>query len=374
MATARQIRANCLNSQKSTGPKSEEGKRASRANALKHGLAGAGVVLPDEEAGAVAQRKEAWRSGYTLADAEDEWLYDQLVVSTVRVDRCQKHETTLRSYHALRASSCWDDDRGLEAEELGARLSKKPAVVARMLEMTTQGCDWLIGRWRALAAALDEGRGWTEAEKSLALDLLGTPPELRGPAADPNEGDPAYDPEGDREVAAAEIERLGRKKAEVLDLLDEAERDAAVHGIELKTPKTLALLRRYEAACMRRFQWARNLLRGGSRRETVRASEPAFRFQPATPPPPPTSGMSDEEFLAFERGLFGKLFASGPPLDDPADGDPEEAPAPAPTSTPAKAHVPVSASPVLPVTAAQPPRPLNRKARRAAQKLAAQRR
>ena len=39
------LAANRLNAQKSTGPRTEEGKSRSRANALKHGLC-ASVVVP----------------------------------------------------------------------------------------------------------------------------------------------------------------------------------------------------------------------------------------------------------------------------------------------------------------------------------------
>ena len=44
------IAANRLNSARSTGPRTDAGKAASRANALKHGLTGAGVVMTDEQA------------------------------------------------------------------------------------------------------------------------------------------------------------------------------------------------------------------------------------------------------------------------------------------------------------------------------------
>ena len=43
------ILANQANSKLSTGPKTPEGKEKSRANALKHGMTGAGVVLPNED-------------------------------------------------------------------------------------------------------------------------------------------------------------------------------------------------------------------------------------------------------------------------------------------------------------------------------------
>ena len=49
MATERQIAANKLNAQKSTGPKSEEGKAKSCLNRLSHGFASNATVVPGED-------------------------------------------------------------------------------------------------------------------------------------------------------------------------------------------------------------------------------------------------------------------------------------------------------------------------------------
>ena len=49
MSTAKQIAANQLNAQKSTGPRTELGKRASRVNARTHGLTGQIILRTDEE-------------------------------------------------------------------------------------------------------------------------------------------------------------------------------------------------------------------------------------------------------------------------------------------------------------------------------------
>src|ERR1035438_5910488 len=49
MATPAQIAANQANAQKSTGPRSPEGKSASRFNALKHGIDAASLVIPGED-------------------------------------------------------------------------------------------------------------------------------------------------------------------------------------------------------------------------------------------------------------------------------------------------------------------------------------
>ena len=48
MASDQQIAANRLNAQKSTGPRTAEGKAQVGSNALKHGLTGKQIVLPDE--------------------------------------------------------------------------------------------------------------------------------------------------------------------------------------------------------------------------------------------------------------------------------------------------------------------------------------
>src|ERR1019366_8525253 len=49
MTTPAQITANRANAQKSTGPRSAEGKSASRFNALKHGIDAASLVIPGED-------------------------------------------------------------------------------------------------------------------------------------------------------------------------------------------------------------------------------------------------------------------------------------------------------------------------------------
>src|ERR1035441_8243448 len=49
MATPAQLTANRANAQKSTGPRSVEGKSASRFNALKHGIDAASIVIPGED-------------------------------------------------------------------------------------------------------------------------------------------------------------------------------------------------------------------------------------------------------------------------------------------------------------------------------------
>src|SRR5260370_41549208 len=99
-----------------------------------------------------------------------------------RMGRCGKLFDILCDGYATRAQLCWDQDRRLEAEDLAARLRRDPSRNALKLQRTSQGCALMIARWQALGRILRETGTWTEAQRSLALDLLGVPPELRAGA------------------------------------------------------------------------------------------------------------------------------------------------------------------------------------------------
>ena len=68
MATERQRKANRQNSRHSTGPKTAEGKAASRTNAIKHGLSGSSVFDEDELR---ALTESAMAVGYSAVAAEE---------------------------------------------------------------------------------------------------------------------------------------------------------------------------------------------------------------------------------------------------------------------------------------------------------------
>jgi hypothetical protein len=126
------------------------------------------------------------------------------VLSSLRVDRCAKDDMALRAHQPERAAVAWDDDRRLDVEEIAASWSRRPALIARRLTRTRQGCEWMIERWGALRAVAEAGVAWDEAQTKLALDLLGVPTELRNAlafeAAQPSAA-----------LAAREVELLERR-------------------------------------------------------------------------------------------------------------------------------------------------------------------
>ena len=57
---------------------------------------------------------------------------------------------------------------------------EKPAGIVRRLESTTEGCRWLLDRWRELRELIDSPVGWLPPQKLKAIRLLGKQPLQAG--------------------------------------------------------------------------------------------------------------------------------------------------------------------------------------------------
>jgi hypothetical protein len=79
MATPAQIAANRLNAMKSTGPRTVEGKAASRMNALQHGIDARASVLPGEDPDAFEALADEYREHYQPSTAEQAFLVDTMI-------------------------------------------------------------------------------------------------------------------------------------------------------------------------------------------------------------------------------------------------------------------------------------------------------
>ena len=98
MATEKQIEANRINAQRSTGPRTAEGKARVRLNALRHGLrVEVFDVLPNEDAAAFAARMEAWNRDLRPANELEAELVRQIVCLTWKIDRAARYEHAIRS-------------------------------------------------------------------------------------------------------------------------------------------------------------------------------------------------------------------------------------------------------------------------------------
>jgi len=98
MSTLKQIEANRLNSQKSTGPRSPEGKTAVRFNALKSGIDAKSQVIPGEDPAALELLATEYHERFQPATPEARALVDALVTAEWLQRRFRTLETQLYAY------------------------------------------------------------------------------------------------------------------------------------------------------------------------------------------------------------------------------------------------------------------------------------
>src|SRR2546421_192930 len=118
---------NRRNAQKSTGPRTDEGKARSRFNALKHGMTAQIPVLPG---------RLFWDPRGPLA------LYPP---------------SAYRPGQPRVSSSGLADD------------PDDPARLILRLEATAAGCQWLLDRWAELRDRLEQGQTWQSPDKLKAV-------------------------------------------------------------------------------------------------------------------------------------------------------------------------------------------------------------
>ena len=95
MATLKQFEANRRNSQKSTGPKTPEGKSAVSMNALRHGLRARTVVLPGENPTEFHQLCDDLQAEWTPQSRTEQFYVEQMAVSQWKLTRMEVVEVNI---------------------------------------------------------------------------------------------------------------------------------------------------------------------------------------------------------------------------------------------------------------------------------------
>src|SRR5689334_24521780 len=112
MATEKQIEANRLNSQKSTGPRTPEGKRAARLNALKTGIYSMVECIKGESYEKYEELTEEFFNQFQPVTPADRSLVDMLVTAEWNLRRCRRLEAQMYEREADRLLSREDGDFG----------------------------------------------------------------------------------------------------------------------------------------------------------------------------------------------------------------------------------------------------------------------
>ena len=93
MGTEAQITANRRNSQKSTGPKTDEGKAASSQNAVKHGFFAHEALVRGESQTDFDLHREAFLAEYRPVGATESMLAERIVSLSWRLQRAERMES-----------------------------------------------------------------------------------------------------------------------------------------------------------------------------------------------------------------------------------------------------------------------------------------
>ena len=269
--------ANRENAKRSRGPTTPEGKSRSRRNSLKHGMTGAGIVLPSEDVVAVAARFSEFEADLKPRNGVARYLVERTALLSVRLDRCARQESAMLSEKVLHAEGDFDERRIAEAEALMAGLAAEPAANARALRRTPEGVDLMIRAWLGIRDDLARPRVTRQVDihEAMAENLTGRRvADL--PISRPyalfqtirgnvdflgSHDDPGLDITSRRAWAKGRLiewidEELGRLRAlrETFDLGAIAlERSKSVDRVLFDTSKEAILARKYEAAAGREF-------------------------------------------------------------------------------------------------------------------------
>jgi hypothetical protein len=95
MTTAKQLAANRLNAQKSTGPRTPQGKATSRYNAVKYGIFAVSQIMFGETAEDLAELCAEYHERFSPVDAQERLLVDTLVHNEWRLRRMRGVEASL---------------------------------------------------------------------------------------------------------------------------------------------------------------------------------------------------------------------------------------------------------------------------------------
>jgi hypothetical protein len=172
-------RANKLNSLKSTGPKTLEGKQRSRQNSFKHGFTGAGVVQAPGEAAEAARRAEALRQELKPRGELQHFLVSRLALQMTRLDHLADYQQACQDEQARHAAERFDDALYTGVETQLDWIAAEPATRARRLHETVEGVGLVVNCWQQLFDELNHPYGpqWSYQHSQRAANLMGRRPD-----------------------------------------------------------------------------------------------------------------------------------------------------------------------------------------------------
>src|SRR6266581_1657230 len=116
MATEKQFEANRLNAQKSTGPRTPEGRAAVRLNGVKHGLTAETIVLKGESQADFTNVLDSLEAEHDPVTPTEEALVVQLAMATWRLRRLYHAE---RGFYTFKMKDTIDSKKSRNLDDAG---------------------------------------------------------------------------------------------------------------------------------------------------------------------------------------------------------------------------------------------------------------
>ena len=207
MPSQARIDANRKNAQKSTGPRTHEGKSKVRCNALKDGATARSPIIPGEDPAEFQHRLDTWTEDLAPTNDAERYLVEHAVRASWQLDRLDRAHAARLASQIRNATADRLHNLNQQVASLGRRLfhdprgpiqtyphfeyridtprvswtgladdPDHPTTLLNELESTEPGCQWLLARWSELLDLLDKGLPWHSPDKLKAIRLLGHQP------------------------------------------------------------------------------------------------------------------------------------------------------------------------------------------------------
>jgi hypothetical protein len=155
MISDQQLAANRANAQKSTGPKTEAGKKRSSLNAFRHGLTGQVLVLPEEDREAFNQLSEKTMAEFQILGEHETQIAKTYIMALWNVQKAMAVQDTLFSLGVMEelAGNLNIDDSQAHNAVSYAKAFRENSEVFTRISLYTQR---LVNQANALRKQLEE--------------------------------------------------------------------------------------------------------------------------------------------------------------------------------------------------------------------------
>ena len=147
MSTQAQIDANRLNAQKSTGPKTPEGRAAVRLNGVKHGLTAETLILAGESAEDFQALLDAFESEHQPETTLEATLVRKVAICTWRLQRVYRAEAGFFHFREQELTTRSEDFRSRDEDQRLATIFEQDAPTP--LPLCTSGTLAYLIRYEA---------------------------------------------------------------------------------------------------------------------------------------------------------------------------------------------------------------------------------